>query len=80
MAREVDAINRETDESVAAGSTPAENACPGSGAAHAASLVAVSDGHERSFRVCVMPPEGRSYAEDIAVKYGVTYELLTKPV
>lgn len=43
----------------------------------AASLVAVSEAHERSFRVRVMAPEGRSYAEDIAVKYGVTYELLT---
>ena len=26
----------------------------------------------------IAPPEGKSYAEDIAQKYGVTYELLTE--
>ena len=31
----------------------------------------------RSFRVTVAPPEGRSYARDIAEKYGVTYDMLT---
>lgn len=29
---------------------------------------------ERSFKVAVAPPQGVSYAEDIAKKYGVTYE------
>ncbi|MBR6347400.1 MAG: hypothetical protein IKR80_00445 [Spirochaetales bacterium] len=43
----------------------------------AASLVAVSDGGQRSFKVKVAPPEGLSYARDIAQKYGVTYEMLT---
>ena len=44
----------------------------------AASLVAVSDGGQRSFKIKVAPPEGLSYARDIAQKYGVTYEMLTE--
>ena len=40
----------------------------------AASLVVKSNGKERSFKVEVMPCEGQSYADDIARKYGVTYE------
>ena len=43
----------------------------------AASLVALSDGGDRSFKVKVAPPQGMSYAKDIAQKYGVTYEMLT---
>ena len=43
----------------------------------AASLVALSDGGKRSFKVKVAPPQGMSYARDIAQKYGVTYEMLT---
>jgi DNA mismatch repair ATPase MutS len=46
--------------------------------AKAASLVVESEGGRRSFKVSVKKPEGRSYAEDIAVKYGVTYEQLLK--
>ena len=42
----------------------------------AASLVALSDGGQRSFKVKVAPPQGMSYAQDIARKYGVTYEML----
>ena len=42
----------------------------------AASLVVLSDGGERSFKVKVAPPQGMSYARDIAEKYGVTYEML----
>ena len=45
--------------------------------ARAASLVALSDGGKRSFKVKVAPPQGMSYARDIAEKYGVTYEMLT---
>ncbi|MBR6084431.1 MAG: hypothetical protein IKP61_02300 [Spirochaetales bacterium] len=45
--------------------------------AKAASLVALSDGGKRSFKVRVAPPQGMSYARDIAEKYGVTYEMLT---
>ncbi|MBP5608643.1 MAG: DNA mismatch repair protein [Lachnospiraceae bacterium] len=43
----------------------------------AASLVAVSTAGKRSFKMKTAPPEGRSYAEDIAVRYGVTFEQLT---
>ena len=43
----------------------------------AASLLAWSQDGVRSFHVRVAPPEGRSYARDIAEKYGVTYEMLT---
>ena len=51
--------------------------CTAEGAAvKAASLVAVSDGSRRSFKVKVAPPEGLSHARDIAQKYGVTYEML----
>ena len=42
----------------------------------AQSLVALSDGSQRSFKVKVAPPEGLSHARDIAEKYGVTYEML----
>ncbi|MBR1470083.1 MAG: DNA mismatch repair protein [Lachnospiraceae bacterium] len=47
------------------------------GHGRAASLVVQSKDGQRSFKVNIAPPEGRSYAEDIAVKYGVTYALLT---
>ncbi|MCR5402563.1 MAG: DNA mismatch repair protein [Butyrivibrio sp.] len=46
--------------------------------AKAASLIVVSDAGKRSYEVRVAPPVGMSYAGDIAEKYGVTYELLTK--
>ena len=42
----------------------------------AASLIVKSEGGSRSFKVEVAPPEGMSYASDIAKKYGVTYEML----
>ena len=47
------------------------------GEAKALSLVAVSEGGRRSFRVKPGPPEGTSMARDIAEKYGVTFEQLT---
>lgn len=43
----------------------------------AASIIVKSDGGKRSFKVVAAPPEGLSYARDIAEKYGVTYEMLT---
>ncbi|MCR4586082.1 MAG: DNA mismatch repair protein [Lachnospiraceae bacterium] len=49
----------------------------GESPAKAASLLAVSTDGERSFKMKIATPEGRSYAEDIAVKYGVTYAQLT---
>ena len=46
--------------------------------AKAASLIVVSKNGERSFKVEAAPPEGFSYARDIAEKYGVTFEMLTE--
>ena len=43
----------------------------------ASSLIVKSDGGKRSFKLAIAPPEGSSYAADIAKKYGVTYEMLT---
>lgn len=45
---------------------------------HAASLVMRSEEGNRSYKVDVAPPEGLSYAKDIAEKYGVTYEMLVQ--
>lgn len=42
----------------------------------AASLITETEEGRRSYRIRVAPPEGLSYARDIAEKYGVTYELL----
>ena len=64
LAADIDSLNRESE---------AEGA-----KTKAASLVALSDGWERSFKVKVAPPQGMSYAKDIAEKYGVTYEMLLK--
>ncbi len=44
--------------------------------AQASSLVVRNDNGNRSFKIEVAPPEGMSYARDIAQKYGVTYEML----
>ena len=62
LASEIDKLNGESAEEGAA-------VC-------AQSLVALSDGSQRSFKVKVAPPEGLSHARDIAEKYGVTYEML----
>lgn len=42
----------------------------------AASLVVKAQDGQRSFKIQVAPPEGQSFAQDIAEKYGVTYEML----
>ena len=44
----------------------------------AVSLVAETKDGKNSFRVRIAPPEGKSFAREIAVKYGVTYEELMK--
>lgn len=44
----------------------------------ASSMIVKSESGRRSFKVEIAPPDGMSYAEDIARKYGVTYELLTE--
>ncbi len=43
----------------------------------AVSLVAETKDGKNSFRIRIAPPEGKSFARDIAEKYGVTYESLT---
>ncbi len=48
-----------------------------SGRFKAASLVVCSEEGKRSYEVRVSPPEGRSYAGDIARKYGVTFDQLS---
>ena len=49
----------------------------GGGKGKAVSLVAETRNGKNSFRVRIAPPEGKSFAREIAVKYGVTYEALT---
>ena len=44
----------------------------------AVSLIVKADGGNRSFKIEAAPPEGMSYAGDIAKKYGVTYEMLVE--
>ena len=53
------------------------NAAESGALVRAASLIVKSEEGKRSFKVELAPPEGMSYAKDIAKKYGVTYELLT---
>lgn len=40
------------------------------------SLIVHAKDAKRSYQIEVAPPEGKSYASQIAQKYGVTYELL----
>ena len=44
------------------------------GSSRVESLVTGIDHGHRSFKVSIAPPQGVSYARDIAVKYGVTFE------
>lgn len=44
----------------------------------AASIVVKAKDGQRSFKVELAPPEGVSFAKDIAQKYGVTFEMLTE--
>lgn len=46
----------------------------------AVSLVMKSQDGTRSYQVEIAKPEGMSYANDIAKKYGVTYEMLTEEI
>ena len=48
------------------------------GKGKAVSLVAETKEGKNSFRVRIAPPEGKSFAREIAVRYGVTYEALTE--
>lgn len=49
-----------------------------SAAVRAVSLIVKADGGSRTFKLEMAPPEGMSYAGDIARKYGVTYEMLVE--
>ena len=40
------------------------------------SLVVHNEGAKRSYKIEIAPPVGKSYASDIAKKYGVTYDML----
>lgn len=62
LAFDIDQINQEVSESDS----------------KASSMIVVSEGGVRSFKIKVAKPEGQSYAMDIALKYGVTYEQLMK--
>ncbi len=44
------------------------------------SLVTGVENGARSFKVFIAPPQGVSYARDIAVKYGVTFEQIKKSI
>lgn len=46
------------------------------GAGKAYSLVVHNEGAKRSYKIEIAPPAGKSYASDIAEKYGVTYDML----
>ena len=46
------------------------------GAGKAYSLVVHNEGAKRSYKIEITPPAGKSYASDIAEKYGVTYDML----
>lgn len=42
-------------------------------------VTGVENGH-RSFKIFIAPPQGMSYAKDIAVKYGVTFDLIKQDI
>ncbi len=83
LARDIDEINASVEGVEGMGpdqisDSPAERSGGNVVPAKAKSLIVRSDGENRSFKIAVAPPEGMSYAEDIARKYGVTYEMLTE--
>lgn len=42
-------------------------------------VTGVHDG-QRSFKVAIIPPQGTSYAKDIALKYGVTFDIIKQSI
>lgn len=44
------------------------------------SMITGVEGGKRSFKISIAPPQGLSYAKDIAEKYGVTYENIKKNI
>ena len=50
------------------------NSCEGS--SRVESIITGVQQGERSFKVAIAPPQGVSYARDIAQKYGVTFDII----
>ena len=50
------------------------------GGSRAASLVTGIHDGERSFKVSLLPPQGISYAKDIAVKYGISFRQIKESI
>ena len=50
------------------------------GTSRVQSLITGVDKGVRSFKVSIAPPQGVSYARDIAVKYGVTFEQIKESI
>ena len=50
------------------------------GSSRVESLITGVQRGERSFKVAIAPPQGVSYAKDIAKKYGVTYEQIIRGI
>ena len=44
------------------------------------SMVTGNVNDQRSFKVCIAPPQGVSYARDIAEKYGITFEKIKQSI
>ena len=44
------------------------------------SLIVHNEGSQRSYKIEIAPPAGKSYASDIAKKYGVTYDMLIRNI
>ena len=44
------------------------------------SMVTGVENGERSFKIFIAPPQGVSYAKDIAIKYGVTFDLIKNEI
>ena len=44
------------------------------------SMVTGVDNGRRSFKISIAPPQGVSYAKDIALKYGVTYDCIKRDI
>ena len=50
------------------------------GASKIESMVTGVENGERSFKVYINPPQGLSYAKDIAEKYGVTFDKIKRTI
>lgn len=50
--------------------------CDIEGNSRVESMITGVENGNRSFKIAIAPPQGISYAKDIALKYGVTYEII----